>query len=96
MATQDFGLSYTVSAPALWNDTEQGSHGAASTVFATLSAFSKQGAASTLFSDLILLDKHGAASTINAINLCFQRSVLNTPLFSILNAPGTSTLSCDL
>lgn len=94
MSTRDFGLSYTVSAPALWNDTEQGSHGAASTIFATLSSLSKQGAASTLFSDLVLLDKQGAASSIEA-TLCFVRNILSGPPFSELQGPLFSVLGCD-
>ena len=93
MATQDFGLSYTVSAPALWNDNLEGSQGGASTIFTTLSAFSKQGGASTIFSDLVLLDKQGGASSILAI-LCDIRNRLAGPLVSTLGPPLTSTLDC--
>ena len=70
MATQDFGLSFTVSAPALWVDNEQGVIGEASTIFAQTLSFNKIGEAGTIFADIIALEKIGEAGTAGSGTRC--------------------------
>ena len=76
MATSDFGLSYTVSAPALWVDNQQG----------------KLGEHSTIFADIVSLDKLGESSNISARGLGCLRSVLASPLRSTLSGPVRNIL----
>ena len=98
MATQDFGLSYTVSAPALWNDFQEGYHGAASTIFFYVPTLDdKMGAAGTLFFNQLVLDSHGAASSIEGAEFCLPRNILGGggPISMLSEPGGPNVLSCD-
>lgn len=93
MATTDFGLSFTVSAPALWTDNDSGKQGATSTIFASVVSRTKLGATSTIFADIVSLEKLGPTSTIEA-NLCWRRNRMSGPPRNVLRGPGSSIIEC--
>ena len=102
MATQDFGLSYTVEIPALWLVAPEGKNGASSSIFAQgIGSLNKHGGTSSLFADLVQNNKYGAAGTLLFIELELDKhggavtadtSGLCTPR-NILANPGQSILS---
>lgn len=110
MATQDFGLSYTVTHPVFWNDTSKGkvgeaggifsdlvvldTIGEAGSIFADLVVLDKIGEAGSLFADIVVLDKIGESSSLDVTNLCTLRNILMPPLVSTLSGPLMSTMNC--
>lgn len=96
MATQDFGLSFTVSAPAIWVDNENGILGEASTIFSQILNTDKTGEAGTIFADVYVPEAIGESSNVIASGMCFSRSFMSPPLISILSGPGTSSTSCGI
>jgi hypothetical protein len=110
MSTQDFGLSFTVAHPALWNDFQEGKNGPASTILSRVVdyskngpsstilcrvvSFNKHGPSSTVLCRMVSFNKHGPSSTVEIIGLCYRRLFLSGPERSVLNGPGLIQISC--
>jgi len=110
MANEEFSLSFTLSAPADFNDFGEGTVGEAGTVFSDILTTTKTGEAGTIFADLITqtmigeagtifvdivtTTMTGEASTANTDGLCFVDNILSFPGQSILSGTPSNIASC--
>ena len=98
MANENFGLGFTVSDVGLWNDPNEGKHGAAGTISAQVVDFHKEGPAGTIFFAPPVIDnKHGPAGVAVGLEFCLAPNVLFGLPYSTLDSSGgfsPSSLSC--
>ena len=96
MANEDFGLGFTVSEIALWNEDNLGPQ---STIFAgDIVLLENLGPQATLFADVALLENLGPQATISTSGICERQSLLSADLnpanVSTLAGPGQNNLTC--
>lgn len=102
MANENFGLGFTVSDVAIFEEAGESttSAGVAPTAstFADIVSFPNIGPTASLFADITIFPNIGPTATLDANGICAKPSVLgadqNPANVNVLSSPGQNTLNC--